>query len=98
MFSRIRYAAKVLSYSSPKVSRFDDPDITFEEDSPQEVTKISAGIGTFIEIVLISLFIGFTVGRGLHRLFPAKEAPSLLTLTGIGAAILSIFLAALSMT
>ncbi len=90
MFTRIRYAAKVLSYSPPKTSEFDRPDIVFEEVSPPEVTKVSKGIGTFIEIGLIAIVIGLVSGPIVHRIFPGKTQSSLMTITGVAASLLSI--------
>jgi hypothetical protein len=90
MFSRIRYAAKVLSYSRPKVSKFDDPDLVFEEQYQSQVSKASARIGEFIEILIVASGVGFFVGPALLRIFPAKPTASLLTITGITVSIVSI--------
>jgi hypothetical protein len=83
---------KFYPYSPPQVSRFDEPDIAFEDESPQEVTKISAGIGATIEGDLIAVLIGFVVGPALYVLFPGKTTTSLLTLTGIAASLASILI------
>jgi hypothetical protein len=90
MFSRIRYAARILSYSPPKVDKCDEPDIVFEEESRLEASKISKYIGTSIEILAISVTFGLIAVPAVHFLFPAKENASLATITGIAASILSI--------
>ena len=90
MFSRIRYAARVLSYSPPKVSRYDEPDIVFEEESHPEITKVSRVIGTSIEIFVISVTVGMIAYPTIRILFPAKQTAGLGTITGIAAAFLSI--------
>ncbi len=89
MFSRIRYAARVLSYSPPKVDKYDEPDIVFEEEPRQEVTKLSKVIGSLVEVFLVSLTIGLVSAPVIHRLFPNKEKVGLATATGIAAAILA---------
>ena len=90
MFSRIRYAARVLSYSPPKVDKCDEPDIVFEEETRLETSKVSKVIGTFIEIFVISVTFGTVAFPLVHFLFPAKESTGLATMTGIAAAFLSI--------
>lgn len=90
MFSRIRYAARVLSYSPPKPSKFDEPDIVFEEETRVEPSKVSKAIGTLIEIFLISIAVGTVAFPAVRFLFPAKESASLATIAGIAAAFLSI--------
>lgn len=89
MFSRIRYTAKILSYSPPKVSRFDEPDIVFEGESRPEVTKLSKAIGAFVEIVLVSVAIGLVSAPLIHGIFPAKEKMGVATITGVTAALLA---------
>ena len=89
MFSRIRYAARVLSYSPPKVDKCDEPDIVFEEEQRLEIGSVSKVIGTFIEIVILSVAVGTFAFPAIHFLFPAKENASLATITGITAAFLS---------
>ncbi len=89
MFSRIRYAARVLSYSPPKVDNYDEPDIVFEEEPREELTKLSKVIGSLVEVFLVSLTIGLVSAPVIHRLFPAKEKVGLATATGIAAAILA---------
>lgn len=90
MFSRIRYAARVLSYSAPKIEKCDEPDIVFEEASRLEISNVSKAIGTTIEILAISVTFGMVAVPAVHFLFPAKENTSLATITGIAASILSI--------
>lgn len=90
MFSRIRYAARVLSYSPPKVERCDEPDIVFEEEPRLGISKVSKAIGTFIEILIVAVPIGTVAFPVIHFLFPDKESASLATITGIAAAFLSI--------
>ncbi len=90
MFSRIRYAARVLSYSPPKVDKCDEPDIAFEEESRLEISKVSKVIGTFIEILIVSVTLGMVAVPAIHFLFPAKQSASLATITGIAASFLSI--------
>jgi hypothetical protein len=90
MFSRIRYAAKVLSYSPPKTSEFDRPDIVFEDVSPPEVTKASMRIGTFIEILVVSIVVGAISGPTISRLFPGKPQSGLMAITGMAASFLAI--------
>ncbi len=90
MFSRIRYAARVLSYSPPKVDKCDEPDIVFEEESRPETNNISKVIGTFIEILVVSVTVGMVAFPVVHFLFPAKQNASLATITGIAASVLSI--------
>jgi hypothetical protein len=89
MFSRIRYAAKVLTYSAPKVSRFDEPDIVFEDESRPEVTKLSKVIGSLVEILLVSVAIGLVSAPLVHGIFPAKERAGVATITGVIAALLA---------
>ncbi len=90
MFNRVRYAAKVLSDSPPKPNKFDSPDIVFEDVSPPEVTKVSKGIGAFIEIVMISTVVGLISGPVIHRMFPGKAQSGLMVITGIAASFLAI--------
>ena len=90
MFSRIRYAARILSYSPPKVDKCDEPDIAFEEESRLEISKVSKVIGTFIEILIVSVTLGMVAVPAVHFLFPAKQNVSLATITGIAASFLSI--------
>jgi hypothetical protein len=89
MFSRIRYAARVLSYSPPKVSKCDEPDIVFEEEYRPEISKLSRAIGTLIEVFVVSVTMGLVAFPLVHFLFPAKENASLATITGIAAAFLA---------
>ncbi|HXN52320.1 MAG TPA: hypothetical protein VN943_10310 [Candidatus Acidoferrum sp.] len=88
MFNRIRYAIKVLSYRSPELSPYDQPDIVFESESPQETTKLSKTLGSFVEVMLVSVAIGFITGW-VYRLMPGKGHTGIATITGIGAALLA---------
>jgi hypothetical protein len=90
MFSRIRYAAEVLSYSPPKVHPREQPDIVFQDEERCEITKTSLLIGTFIEILLVSTVIAFCSAPVMHFLFSGKPSASLLTITGFAASLLSI--------
>src|ERR1700688_2801907 len=65
MFSRIRYAAHVLS-SSP-VNPYEHADIVFEEERPVEITRVSRAIGGLIEVIVISFVIGVFAAPVLVR-------------------------------
>ncbi len=90
MFSRIRYAARVLTYSPPKVEKCDEPDIAFEEESRLETSKVSKYIGTSIEILVVSVTMAMVAFPVVRFLFPAKQNAGLATMTGIAASLLSI--------
>jgi hypothetical protein len=68
MFSRIRYAAHVLS-SSP-VNPYEHADIAFEEEKPVEITRVSRIIGGLIEVIVVSLVIGTIAAPLFVRLWP----------------------------
>jgi hypothetical protein len=89
MFSRIRYAARVLSYSPPKPDRSEVPDIIFEEEQPRaEVGRISSFIGTSIEILVVSTIIGMLSAPMVTR-FLSHEHANVLTAVGFLASLLA---------
>ncbi len=55
MFSKLRYAARVLSASES--NRFEEPDITFVEEKAPQVSKVSRVISVFVEIMVVSALI-----------------------------------------
>ncbi len=87
MFSRIRYAAQVLS-SSP-ASAHERPDISFEEERPVEVTRASKIIGGFIELFVVSIAIGAIAAPFLVRFWPAQKMANVNELTAIVAAMVA---------
>jgi len=89
MFSRIRHAAHVLSYSPPRLEPRDQPDIVFEELDRPQVGRISKVIGFFIELTLVSAGIGIVAGPMIYKLFPAKPTASLVTITGFAASLMA---------
>ena len=89
MFSRIRYAVRVLSHSTPTPPEAEQPDIVFVDEDRPLVNKVSFGIATFVEIMVVSVVIGVATVPVLHALFPAKEKNGLATIAGIAAALLA---------
>jgi len=87
MFSKIRYAAHVLS-SSP-ANPYERPDITFEAEEPVEVTRVSGAIGGLIEVIVVSFLIGIFAAPLLVRLWPARPVANLDHLTAVVAALLA---------
>jgi len=93
MFSRIRYAAEVLSYCPPKIKPYDQPDIVFKEEERLKIPKSSEVIGTLFEIFLISTVIGAAsavCAPFMHFLYTAKTSVGLVAITGFAASLLSI--------
>jgi hypothetical protein len=68
MFSRIRYAAHVLS--SPRVSSYEHADIGFEEEQPILVSRASRAIGGIVEVIVFSFVIGIFAAPLLTRVWP----------------------------
>jgi hypothetical protein len=85
MFSRIRYAAHVLSSPTISVPLTDRPDIVFEDVKPQEVTAASKRIAKAFEVLLISIPAGM-VSVTLYERFSQAH----LSVTGLAAAVASI--------
>jgi hypothetical protein len=88
MFSRIRYAAQVLS-SSP-VAPHENPDIAFEEEPSVAVSKLSRAIGGFLELFVVSVVIGFIAAPFLGNLWPVKTFSGANRVTAVIAAILAL--------
>ena len=86
MFSRIRYAAHVLS--SPRVDPYEHADIAFEEEKPVEITRVSRAIGGLLEIIVVSLVIGIFAAPLLTRVWPFRITANVNETTAIIAAIL----------
>jgi hypothetical protein len=87
MFSRIRYAAHVLS-SSP-VNPYEHADIAFEEEKPVEITRVSRAIGGLIEIIVVSLVIGTIAAPLFVRLWPAGPIANVNHMTAVVASMLA---------
>jgi hypothetical protein len=93
MFTRIRYAAQVLS-SCPAPGH-DRPDIVFEEVKPIEASRASRMIGNFIEIFIVSLLVGSIAAPLLFRLWPTQNFADVNRLTAVVAAMVAILLSQL---
>jgi hypothetical protein len=89
MFNRIRYAAEVISYSPPKAHPRDVPDIVFEQETREDVSKMSKAIGGFVEIMLISIVIGVVAAPVSHFILRGHEHLSVTTIAGIAASLLT---------
>ncbi len=87
MFSRIRYAAHVLS-SSP-VNPYEHADIAFEEEKPVEVTRVSRAIGGLIEIIVVSFVIGIIAAPLLVRLWHLPVSGNVSHVTAFVASVLA---------
>jgi hypothetical protein len=86
MFSRIRYAAHVLS-SSP-VNPYEHPDIAFEDEEPVEINRVSKAIGGLVEIVVVSFVIGIFAVPVLTRMWPLHTIANANETTAVIASIL----------
>lgn len=87
MFSRIRYAAHVLS-SSP-VNPYEHADIAFEEEKPVETNRVSRAIGGLIEILVVSLVIGTIAAPLFVRLWPVHPTANVNHITAVVASIIT---------
>jgi hypothetical protein len=91
MFTRIRYAAHVLSSPTTALQPHERPDIVFEDAKPQEVTAASKRIAKLIEILLISLLVSSVSVHFISAFFAQKNA-NLTGITATMAALLAIVL------
>lgn len=90
MFNRIRYAAAVLSSSSPN-NPYERSDIAFEEEKAPEVSRVSRFIGVVIEVLVITFGIGVFVAPAVARLWPARTVANVSTTAAVVAALLTFF-------
>jgi hypothetical protein len=89
MFTRLRYAAGVLSRSV--TSPYEEPGVTFEEER-REANVASEKVGSLIGILIISLAVGVIGAPLLARIVPAKTMTSVTVVTSVIAALLAIAL------
>jgi hypothetical protein len=83
MFTRLRYAAHVLSSPVASVPAHERPDITFEDVKPSKVSAASRMIAKSLEILIVSGAVGYGSASFISRAFMQKEA----NVTGIAAVV-----------
>jgi hypothetical protein len=74
MFTRIRYAAQVLSSSG--ANPWHTPDIVFEEKPTAVISKLSIALGNLIELMVISVVIGLLAAPFIGGLVPLRKVIS----------------------
>ena len=88
MFSRIRYAAHVLS-SSP-VNPYEHAGIAFVEEKPVRITRVALAIGSFIEITIVSFIVALVASPLVTRVWPGKQVAGVNSLTAFVASMLGL--------
>jgi hypothetical protein len=74
MFTRIKYAARVLS--SPNKNQFEEPDIVFQEEKAPQVSAISTRIAGFLEVLVVSIFLTWVLAL-FHVVLPFEQTAKL---------------------